>query len=105
VAVRPGDGRLSALMGLANWLTIVRILLIPVFVTLLVCRRRGWSLVVFGAAAITYLLDGWAGRHWKDESKLGAFLDPMADKLLLTASFVTLAYLRVLPLWISARLL
>ena len=79
-------------MGLANWLTVLRILLIPVFITLL----------VFGAAAITDLLDGWAARHWKDESKLGAFLDPMADKLLLMSSFVTLTWLKVLPFWIAA---
>ena len=89
-------------MGLANWLTIIRILLIPVFVTLLVYRRPGPALLVFGAAAFTDLLDGWAARHWKDESTLGAFLDPMADKLLLTASFVTLTYLKALPFWIAA---
>src|SRR5262249_56553563 len=84
------SGRLSAPMGLANWLTILRILLIPVFVSLLVYRRPGAALIVFGVAALTDLLDGWAARHWKDESSLGAFLDPMADKLLLTSSFVTL---------------
>jgi len=72
-------------MGLANWLTLLRILLIPVFVTLLVYRRPGPALIVFAVAALTDLLDGWAARHWKDESSLGAFLDPMADKLLLTA--------------------
>jgi cardiolipin synthase len=89
-------------MGLANWLTLLRILLIPVFVSLLVYRRPGPALIVFGLAALTDLLDGWAARHWKDESSLGAFLDPMADKLLLTASFVTLTYLKVLPFWIAA---
>jgi len=89
-------------MGLANWLTILRILLIPVFVTLLVYRRPGPALIVFGVAALTDLLDGWAARHWKDESSLGAFLDPMADKLLLTSSFVTLTYLKALPFWIAA---
>ena len=89
-------------MGLANWLTLLRILLIPVFVSLLVYRRPGPALIVFGVAALTDLLDGWAARHWKDESSLGAFLDPMADKLLLTASFVTLTYLKVLPFWIAA---
>jgi cardiolipin synthase len=89
-------------MGLANWLTLLRILLIPVFVSLLVYRRPGPALIVFGIAALTDLLDGWAARHWKDESSLGAFLDPMADKLLLTASFVTLTYLKVLPFWIAA---
>jgi cardiolipin synthase len=89
-------------MGLANWLTILRILLIPVFVTLLVYRRPGLALLVFALAAFTDLLDGWVARHLKDESTLGAFLDPMADKLLLTASFVTLTYLKVLPFWIAA---
>ena len=65
-------------MGLANWLTVLRILLIPVFVSLLVYRQRG------------------------SQSRLGAFLDPMADKLLLVSSFVTLTWLRVLPFWIAA---
>jgi len=89
-------------MGLANWLTLLRILLIPVFVSLLVYRRPGPALIVFALAALTDLLDGWAARHWKDESSLGAFLDPMADKLLLMSSFVTLTYLKVLPFWIAA---
>src|SRR5439155_299538 len=89
-------------MGIANWLTLLRILLIPVFVTLLVYRRPGPALIVFAIAALTDLLDGWAARHWKDESSLGAFLDPMADKLLLTSSFVTLTYLKALPFWIAA---
>jgi cardiolipin synthase (CMP-forming) len=89
-------------MGLANWLTVLRILLIPVFVTLLVYRKPGWALAVFVTAAVTDLLDGWVARHHGVSSRLGAFLDPMADKLLLTASFVTLTYLKALPFWITA---
>src|SRR5213593_5237954 len=89
-------------MGLANWLTILRILLIPVFVSLLVYRKPGPALVVFAAAALTDLLDGWIARRQRSQSRLGAFLDPMADKLLLTSSFVTLTYLKVLPFWIAA---
>jgi cardiolipin synthase len=88
-------------MGLANWLTVLRIVLIPVFVTLLVYRRPGWALSVFAVAALTDLLDGWVARR-RGISRLGAFLDPIADKLLLTASFVTLTYLRALPFWIAA---
>jgi cardiolipin synthase (CMP-forming) len=57
-------------------------------VTLLVYRRPGPALIVFAVAALTDLLDGWAARHWKDESSLGAFLDPMADKLLLTSFWI-----------------
>src|SRR5213078_4754108 len=89
-------------MGLANWLTILRILLIPVFVSLLVYRKPGPALVVFAGAALTDLLDGYIARRRGSQSRLGAFLDPMADKLLLTASFVTLTYLKVLPFWIAA---
>ncbi len=89
-------------MGLPNWLTVLRILLVPVFVTLLVYRRPGAALAVFCLASLTDLLDGYVARSRGSQSRLGAFLDPMADKLLLTASFVTLTYLRALPFWITA---
>jgi len=89
-------------MGLANWLTVLRILLIPVFITLLVYKQRGPALAVFLAAALTDLLDGYVARHRGSQSRLGAFLDPMADKLLLMSSFVTLTWLKVLPFWIAA---
>jgi cardiolipin synthase len=88
-------------MGLANWLTVLRIVLIPVFVLLLLYKRPGFALVVFASAALTDLLDGYVARRRGSQSRLGAFLDPMADKLLLTAAFVTLTQLRVLPLWIT----
>src|SRR5256884_9316959 len=87
-------------MGLANCLTILRILLIPVFVSLLVYGKPGPALVVFAVAALTDLLDGWIARRQRSQSRLGAFLDPIADKLLLTASFVTLTYFIFLPFWI-----
>src|SRR5207249_2310438 len=89
-------------MGLANWLTVLRILLIPVFVSLLVYGKPGPALVVFVAAALTDLLDGYVARHHGLSSRLGAFLDPMADKLLLVSSFVTLTWLKALPFWIAA---
>ena len=89
-------------MGLANWLTVLRILLIPVFVTLLVYQRPGVALIVFASAALTDLLDGYVARHRGSQSRLGAFLDPMADKMLLISSFVTLTWLKALPFWIAA---
>jgi cardiolipin synthase len=92
-------------MGLANWLTVLRILLVPVFVTLLVYRRPGPAMLVFATAALTDLLDGWVARRHGLQSRLGAFLDPLADKLLLTASFVTLTWLKVIPFWITAVVL
>src|SRR5437899_7198476 len=88
-------------MGLANWLTTLRILLIPVFVTLLVYRRPGWAFLVFCAASLTDMLDGYIARRRGTQTHLGAFLDPVADKLLLTSAFVTLTYLKVIPFWIA----
>jgi cardiolipin synthase len=92
-------------MGLANWLTVLRILLVPVFVTLLVYRKPGAAMLVFLGAALTDLLDGWVARRHGLSSRLGAFLDPLADKILLTASFVTLTWLKVIPFWITAVVL
>jgi len=94
-------------MGLANWLTIVRILLIPVFVTLLVYNRVVLALATFVAAGMTDMLDGYIARTRGTKTRLGAFLDPLADKLLLTAAFVTLTYKvpRILPFWLTAVVL
>jgi cardiolipin synthase len=94
-------------MGLANWLTLGRILLVPVFVTLLVYNRVGLALATFALAAITDTLDGYIARSRGTKTRLGAFLDPLADKLLLTASFVTMTYKfpRVLPFWLTAIVL
>jgi cardiolipin synthase (CMP-forming) len=89
-------------MGLANWLTTLRILLIPVFVTLLVYRKAGWALAVFCVASLTDMLDGYIARKRGTQTRLGAFLDPVADKLLLTSAFITLTYLKVIPFWIAA---
>jgi cardiolipin synthase len=89
-------------MGLPNWLTTLRILLIPVFVTLLVYRRAGLALMVFCLASLTDMLDGYIARVQGLQTRLGAFLDPVADKLLLTSGFVTLTWLKVIPFWITA---
>ena len=89
-------------MSLANSLTLLRVVLIPVFVMLLVYRRPGAALAVLALAAFTDLLDGYVARRRGSQTRLGAFLDPMADKLLLTSAFVTLTWLKVLPFWITA---
>src|SRR5215467_12451611 len=94
-------------MGLANWLTIVRILFVPVLVTLLVYNRTGWALLAFVVAGVTDTMDGYIARTRGTKTRLGAFLDPLADKLLLVASFVTLTYKfpRVLPFWLTTIVL
>jgi cardiolipin synthase len=88
----------------ANQLTIARMLLIPAFVILLLYEYRGWALVTFFTAGITDLLDGLAARLTGEKTTLGAWLDPMADKLLLVTMFVMLTLPGIgsanrLPLW------
>jgi cardiolipin synthase len=90
----------------ANQLTILRMLLIPAFVILLLYGYRGWALVVFLTAGLTDLLDGLIARATGQKTTLGAWLDPMADKLLLVTMFVMLTLPDLgsanrLPLWFT----
>ncbi|HEY3176524.1 MAG TPA: CDP-alcohol phosphatidyltransferase family protein [Candidatus Polarisedimenticolia bacterium] len=78
-------------LTLANVLTILRMAVIPFFIMAVGFNRSGWALFLFVAAGVTDLLDGLIARVWEQETKVGAILDPMADKLLLTAAFVMLA--------------
>jgi len=86
-------------MNLPNILTILRILLIPVFINLLIYHYYGWALTIFLTAALTDSLDGLIARVSNQRTRLGTYLDPMADKLLLTASFLALAILQIIPVW------
>jgi cardiolipin synthase (CMP-forming) len=94
-------------MGLANWLTIVRILLVPVLVICVVYNRALLAFGTFAVAGVTDMMDGYIARTRGSKTRLGAFLDPLADKLLLTASFVTLTYKypKVLPFWLTVIVL
>jgi len=78
-------------LTLANVLTILRMVVIPFFIMSVGYNRTGWALGLFVAAGVTDLLDGLIARVWKQQTSVGAILDPMADKLLLTAAFVMLA--------------
>ena len=88
-------------MTLANQLTVLRILLIPVFVLLLVYDARIAALIVFLLTGISDVLDGYIARTWRQQTTLGTFLDPIADKLLMVTTFATLALLQALPLSLS----
>ena len=85
----------------ANKFTLCRILLIPFFVILLIYNYIGTSLFIFAAASLTDALDGFIARKWDQKTRLGTFLDPMADKALLVASFIALAILGILPSWLA----
>ncbi|HET7696736.1 MAG TPA: CDP-alcohol phosphatidyltransferase family protein [Vicinamibacterales bacterium] len=90
----------------ANQLTLMRMLLIPAFVILLVYGYRGWAVVTFLAAGVTDLFDGLIARMTGEKTVLGAWLDPMADKMLLVTMFVMLTLPDIggpnrLPLWFT----
>ncbi len=90
----------------ANQLTLLRMLLIPAFVILVVYGHLGWALVVFVTAGVTDALDGLIARRAGQKTSLGAWLDPMADKLLLVTTFVVLTIPGLnlanrLPLWLT----
>lgn len=91
----------SDAMNIPNSLTILRILLIPVYVGFLVYQRYDHALMVLLLAGVTDGLDGTIARVANQRTRLGAFLDPLADKLLLTSGFVTLAVMHLIPSWIA----
>jgi len=90
----------------ANQLTLTRVLLVPVFVILVVYGYLGWALIVFMVAGLTDLFDGLLARTLSRRTTLGAWLDPMADKFLIVATFVVLTLPNLglvnrLPIWLT----
>jgi len=95
-------GRLT----IANQLTILRIVLVPAFVLMMVYDRLGQALLIFLVAGITDGLDGLAARLTGQRTSIGAWLDPMADKLLLVTTFIVLTLPSLpltnhLPVWLT----
>src|ERR1017187_1674186 len=104
-------------MNLPNALTILRIFFVPLLVAALV-QETGWfqvggvrvtndwlSLGIFLVAAFTDLLDGYLARRWKQVTTIGTLLDPIADKLLISAALVSLVQVRVLPGWMAVLII
>ncbi len=98
--------------NLPNLLSLVRIFLVPLVVAALVQQNFGihwgdrilvandfFALTVFLAAALTDLLDGYLARRWKQVTTVGTLLDPVADKLLISAALISLVQIRLLPGW------
>jgi cardiolipin synthase len=88
-------------MNVPNSLTILRIVLIPIFIGLLVYEQYQYSLAVLILAGLTDSLDGIIARVTDQRTQLGEFLDPLADKLLLSSGFITLAILHLIPSWVA----
>src|ERR1700677_1272673 len=100
-------------MNLPNTLTIVRIFFVPLLVAALVQERvaiqvggvhvtNEWlALAIFLCAAATDLLDGYLARRWRQVTTIGTLLDPIADKLLISAALISLVQVGVLPGWMA----
>jgi len=88
-------------LNIPNILTVIRILLTPLFVIFLIKNLYSCALLTFTVAGISDGLDGLLARYFNQRTVLGAYLDPIADKLLLTSAFVSLAILKVIPGWLT----
>ena len=86
-------------INLPNSLTIFRILLVPVFVGLLLYEHYDTALLTLLIAALTDILDGMIARMTDQRTRLGEYLDPLADKLLLMSAIITLSVLHFIPIW------
>ena len=90
---------------LPNLISVLRILMVPPVAWLMVEQRFGEALVLFAIAGVSDGVDGFLAKHFGWTSRLGSILDPVADKLLLSVSFVTLAWLGYLPPWLALLVL
>lgn len=88
-------------INVPNTLTLIRILLTPLFAICLIKNFLSLALLVFAIAAVSDGVDGLIARLFHQKTTLGAYLDPAADKLLLTTAFVTLAIKELIPSWLA----
>ena len=86
-------------LNIPNSLTILRIFLVPVFVGFLIYEQYNPALIILLIAALTDGLDGTIARIANQRTRIGAYLDPLADKLLLMSAFITLSVLHLVPVW------
>ena len=86
-------------LNLPTWLTVTRIFLVPVVMVVILTKNEHIGIVIFLAASLTDLLDGYLARKRNEETTLGKLLDPIADKLLMSAAFISLVEVGVAPAW------
>jgi cardiolipin synthase len=85
-----------------NIISAIRILLVAPLAVALAHHQLVTTIVLFGVAALSDAADGFLAKRYGWQSELGAVLDPAADKLLMVTVFITLAYMKLVPLWLMA---
>lgn len=91
-----------SLKWLPNALSIMRIVLVAPILMLIVKGSFGWALALFWLAGFSDGVDGYLAKRFNWHTRLGALLDPLADKLLVSGTFITLAYTQHIPVWLAA---
>ena len=89
------------MLNLPNFITLIRILTIPFFLVYLSYHRYGEALIIFVIGGVTDFLDGLTARLMNQQTALGAYLDPIADKLLVITSFIMLGLIDGIPEWLA----
>ena len=95
-------------INIPNILTIFRILLTPLFIICLFYNHpyaRLWALIIFIVASITDAFDGYYARKYNQVTRQGKFLDPLADKILVSSAFISFALLDLVPFWMVALII
>ena len=87
-------------MSLPNLITIARILIVPVIILLINSGQMSYAFILFIAAGLSDGIDGFIAKHFNQATQLGAYLDPVADKILLVSIYVALGQLGHLPEWL-----
>jgi len=88
-------------MNIPNFLSLLRIILVPVIVILLIQESYTEALITFTVAGLTDIFDGIIARTLNRQTRLGSFLDPIADKILLATSFISLSVFGLIPSWLT----
>lgn len=83
-----------------NLLSVLRLVLVPVFAWLILTHRDGWALVVLAVSGLSDYLDGALARRWGQVSRVGQLLDPAADRLYIVSTLLGLAWREVIPWWL-----
>ena len=95
----------TRIVTIPNLLSLLRLLLIPVFLVLLLGGRYGWALAVLVASSATDFVDGYIARHFDQVSRVGQLLDPAADRLFIFSTLIGLAWTGIIPWWLAGMIL
>lgn len=90
----------TSMRHIPNTITCVRLVLLPFFLYFILAAEVQWALCLFAIMGVSDAVDGWLAKKYEWCSRLGSFLDPLADKLMLVSAFIVFLWLGWLPVWL-----